>query len=176
VDDVREAFRRMRDATGLDFVDAGTTAETHTKIGSGTRRSYQPDRYGVGQWAPILISWVSGDEEPVLAGSVLGYGGSTSYWLSSSDQAYVTGEIIFDRDLSLVRGGFGGGLTRGNLVLHELGHLIGLDHVQDRGQLMYPSISDRSPDGFAGGDLAGLGQLGPAGGCLRLASPLGGLL
>ncbi len=83
----------------------------------------------------------------------------------------MTGEVVFDRDLSPVRPGFGPGLTRGNLVQHELAHVAGLDHVQDRGQIMYPSISDRSPDGYAAGDRAGLAQLGAQGGCLRIASP-----
>jgi hypothetical protein len=171
VEEVRESFRRLGAATGISFLDAGTTTETHVRIGAGSRPSYQPQRYGVGHWAPILISWVTAADEPVLAGNVLGYGGSTSYWTSLTDQAYVTGEVVFDRDLSLVRPGFGAGLTRGNLVQHEIGHVAGLDHVQDRGQVMYPSISDRSPDGYGPGDRAGLAQLGAQGGCLRTASP-----
>jgi hypothetical protein len=172
VDEVREAFRRLGSATGIQFVDAGTTTESHVRIGTGTRPSYQPSRYGVGGWAPILISWVTAADEPILAGNVLGYGGSTSYWTSLTDQAYVTGEVVFDRDLSLVRPGFGAGLTRGNLVQHEIGHVAGLDHVQDRGQVMYPSISQSSPDGYGPGDRAGLAQLGAQAGCLRTASPV----
>jgi hypothetical protein len=177
VDEIHEAFRGLASVTGLRFRYAGPTTETHLPIG-GTqrRRSYQPERYGEGNWAPILVSWVSERDEPVLAGNTLGYGGSTSYWLSSSDQAYVTGELVLDRDLGLLRPGFGAGLTRGNLFLHELGHVIGLDHVDDRSQLMYPTISDRSPADWGAGDRLGLRQLGTASGCLRVASPLGGLL
>ena len=70
-----------------------------------------------------------------------------------------------------MRAGFGAGLTRGNLEQHELGHVIGLDHVQDRGQVMYPSISDQSPDGYGPGDRAGLSILGRQSGCLNAASP-----
>ena len=176
VDDVREAFRRLGTATGMRFVDAGLTDEQHVRVGSGSRASYQPSRYGSGQWAPVLITWDTADDEPLLAGNVLGYGGSTSYWNGSSDQAYVTGEVVFDRDLSLVRAGFGPGLTRGNLMLHELGHVAGLDHVQDRAQDMFPSISSQSPDGYGSGDRAGLAQLGAQAGCLREASPVGGVL
>jgi hypothetical protein len=174
VDEAREAFRRLGDTAGIRFVDAGLTSERHIRIGTGTRTSYQPSLYGSGQWAPILISWVTAADEPVLSGNVLGYGGSTSHWNSSSDQAYVTGEVVFDRDLSIVRPGFGSGLTRGNLVLHELGHVAGLDHVQERPQLMFPSISSQSPDGFGAGDRSGLVQLGGAAGCLKVASPTGG--
>jgi hypothetical protein len=171
VAEVREAFRRLGGATGIAFVDAGTTTEVHARIGGPARRSYQPERYGSGVWAPILISWVDDDKEPVLAGAVLGYGGSTSYWTSESAPAYITGEVVFDRDLSVTRPGFGPGLTRGNLVLHELAHVIGLDHVQDRAQVMHPSISGQSPDGYGPGDVAGLARLGRSAGCLQVAAP-----
>lgn len=168
--DVHEAFRRLGAATGITFDDAGPTTERHARIGGSSRLSYQPARYGDG-WAPVLVSFATENDEPVLDGSVLGYGGSTSYWTSSTDAAYVTGELVLDRDLSLVRGGFGAGMTRGNLIMHELGHVAGLDHVTDRGELMYASISSQSPDGYGPGDRAGLAQLGAAAGCLRTARP-----
>jgi hypothetical protein len=176
VDEVREAFAHLGGALGVSFVDGGFTTERHLRIGGDERAAYQPTRYGVGRWAPILISWSSARDEPVLAGDVLGYGGSTSYWNASSDRAYVSGEVVFDRELSLVRPGFGAGLTRGNLVLHELAHLAGLDHVEQRSELLYRTISTHSPDGYGAGDRAGLDRLGAAAGCLRVASPLGGLL
>ena len=171
VDDVHEAFHRLGAATGISFAYAGPTTEVHHLIdGSEDRRSYQPERYGRA-WAPLLVSFVTGDSEPVLSGNVLGYGGSTSYWTSSSDPAYVTGEVVLDRDLSLVQPGFGAGMTRGNLIQHELAHVIGLDHVDDRSEVMYESISDESPDGYGSGDRAGLAQLGAAAGCLDVARP-----
>jgi hypothetical protein len=61
-------------------------------------------------------------------------------------------------------------------MVHELGHVAGLDHVQDRGQVMYPSISSQSPDGYGAGDRSGLAELGAQAGCLREASPEGGVL
>ena len=168
VEEVHEAFRRLGAATGIRFTFDGTTDEGHLPF--GTRETYQPQRYGT-RWAPILVSWAGPDTEPLLAGGVLGYGGSTSYWTSESDEAFVSGEVVFDVDTAVLRPGFGGGLSRGNLVLHELGHLAGLDHVDDRGQLMYPSVHGRSPDGFAAGDLAGLGAVGAENGCLDVATP-----
>lgn len=172
VGEVQEAFRRLSSATGIDFTYAGSTTEAHLAIGGGAqRRSYQPDRYGAGQWAPILISWTTPTTEPILSGSTLGYGGSTSYWLSNTDQAYVTGEVVFDRDLRVLRAGFGTGLTRGNLAQHEIAHVAGLDHVQDRSQVMYPSLSTQTPDGYGPGDRTGLAQLGQSAGCLNVALP-----
>jgi hypothetical protein len=79
--------------------------------------------------------------------------------------------VVFDTVQDGLHPGFGPGLSRGNLVLHELGHVAGLDHVQDAGQLMYPSISAGAPDGYAAGDLNGLAQLGAGSGCLAVATP-----
>ena len=46
------------------------------------------------------------------------------------------------------------------MILHELGHVMGLEHVDDPVQLMYPEID--APDGLAAGDLFGLRELGRA--------------
>jgi hypothetical protein len=54
----------------------------------------------------------------------------------------------------------------GPVLLHEIAHALGLAHVGDKGQLMYPVHSAESPSGFAGGDLAGLYRVGAAPGCL----------
>ena len=45
------------------------------------------------------------------------------------------------------------------VVLHELGHLVGLGHVSDQTQLMFPEGS-LATTAYAGGDLAGLARLG----------------
>ena len=53
---------------------------------------------------------------------------------------------------------------QGPVILHELGHLMGLGHVKTVGELMHPSgggTVDLGP-----GDLEGLRQLGASGGCL----------
>ena len=42
---------------------------------------------------------------------------------------------------------------------HELGHLVGLDHVQAATQLMYPETTSDLTD-FAPGDRQGLAALG----------------
>jgi ribosomal protein L24E len=166
--EVRAAFDRLSFATGIRFVYDGTTTEAHTLFGE--RQAYQPARYG-NRWAPILVSWTSAVVEPLLSGGTLGYGGSTSFWFNDSDEAYITGEVVLDVEGSILRDGFGAGLTRGNLVLHELGHVAGLDHVNDRSQLMYPSIHAGTTDGYATGDLTGLSQLGARQGCLTVAAP-----
>jgi hypothetical protein len=49
------------------------------------------------------------------------------------------------------------------LILHELGHAVGLDHVDDRSQVMYPY--EQSFRSYQYGDEAGLKLLGAAAGC-----------
>ena len=41
-------------------------------------------------------------------------------------------------------------------VLHELGHVAGLNHVARKGEVMYPYIDDLSPAVYSSGDKAGL--------------------
>ena len=57
------------------------------------------------------------------------------------------------------------------MILHELGHLMGLGHVRTRGELMHPAgggVVDFGP-----GDLEGLRQLGADGGCFQVMEPIG---
>jgi predicted Zn-dependent protease len=44
-------------------------------------------------------------------------------------------------------------------ILHELGHVAGLNHVARRSEVMYPEIDAGSPVAYGSGDLAGFGAL-----------------
>ena len=46
------------------------------------------------------------------------------------------------------------------LYMHEFGHAVGLDHVRDRRQLMYPRLQSDRPDTLGAGDRRGLRKLG----------------
>ena len=58
--------------------------------------------------------------------------------------------------------------SRGRELMHELGHVVGLDHPRraDRQEVMYPLLT-RTPAHWGRGDLAGLRIVGASGGCLR---------
>ena len=64
-----------------------------------------------------------------------------------------------------VSGGFGRGYTWGEVLMHELGHVIGLDHVGSAKQLMHDTVTARAAR-FGAGDLNGFRKVGDTFGCL----------
>jgi hypothetical protein len=51
------------------------------------------------------------------------------------------------------------------LVRHELGHAMGLSHVQQSNEIMYPYVGPSSPADYQAGDRAGLAAVGASAGC-----------
>ena len=156
---VHKAVAEISAATGLQFVYDGLTEEGP----SSAREAYQPDVYGK-RWAPVLIAWSSPTESPRLAGDVAGLGGSATVKETGTPSVRVGGEIQLDGpDLAetLVEP-YGPDRVQA-VIMHELGHVLGLGHVDDPGQLMYggPNTVTELQDG----DRAGLAVLG-SGACV----------
>jgi Matrixin len=153
---VVEAFSRVSEATGLHFVYEGATSESY----SSRRLAHQPDRYG-DRWAPILVTWVTRKEEPDLDGDTLGQGGSASVQVPDGQRVYVTGsvELVADKLARIQSRELNGKKVVQAVVMHELGHVVGLDHVNSRRQIMYPR-NQRGVSDYGRGDLAGLAALG----------------
>jgi hypothetical protein len=135
---ITKAVAAVSKATGLRFIDDGATTELPTN----DRAAYQPLRYG-DRWAPVLIAWTDAQETPALAGDVVGFGGSQSYWFGDPDNrqnsVYLSGTVALDApDFTKAAGTPGGPGVELAIVEHELGHLVGLAHVNDRTQIMNP--------------------------------------
>lgn len=177
VENVREAFRRLSEATGITFVDDGMTDETDRTT------AYVPDRYGT-RWAPILIAWVhfpdsqTNGAQQILGNTLpLSVGGVTvSARLRFNVDAYndeSTKAPIGDGFGPPAASGTGpigrNNITWGRIVLHELAHVAGLGHTSDPGSLMYPDAAQQTirPTGFSKTDLTGLRYLGKDAGCLQ---------
>jgi hypothetical protein len=153
---VPEAIAVVSAATGITFIYDGTTRE----LPSPQRPPYQPDAYG-DRWAPLLIAWTTPEVAPQLKGKVIGTGGSTHYGYDDGPKTFVTGGLDLDApqiaDELLNPNGH---LYATAVILHELSHVMGLDHVEDPTQLMYPEIG--TPEGLSEGDLNGLYALSKA--------------
>ena len=152
---VTEAVERISAATGLQFVFDGTATETPT----AQRENFQPDRYG-DRWAPVLIAWSDPTEFSGLAGSVIGVASSESVEADGGERALVSGQVALDTtQLSELLRYNGGRSIAVATITHELAHLVGLGHINDPQQLMYPSARPLVTN-LGSGDRAGLAALG----------------
>jgi hypothetical protein len=78
----------------------------------------------------------------------------------------VYGGVAVDATQRLPAKGFAAGQSTGALLLHEIAHTVGLDHVGATSQLMYPRLQNTFKARFEAGDLAGLQAVGASRGCL----------
>lgn len=147
---INEAIEKVSAISGLKFEIEGITDENP----SDERKSFQPDRYG-DRWVPILIAWTDPSEISRLDDDVAGLAGSNIVHVNKENvDVYITGQVALDgpdiKDMKLS--------DARTVVMHELGHLVGLGHVEDESQIMNPTGG--SVTEFQQGDKAGLVSLG----------------
>ncbi len=151
---VKEGVRRLSEATGLTFVFDGMTDEVPRL------QAFQDlDK-------PVWIGW-AGDEETDLwqqEGDVVGLGGSAAVVNRNGRQVYASGYVVMRPDLRLPPT-FGQGETEGTVLLHELGHLVGLGHVADQNEVMHDGVTHFSGESYGPGDRRGLWEVGAKQGC-----------
>jgi hypothetical protein len=151
VDLVKDAVARVEEVSGLRFEYAGKSNERpHWD---------KPATPMIGPARPVLVSWARDDEVPQLSGKVAGIGGSASVGTPDGRLRYVTGEVTLDASsFARLTAQLRGEPEERAIVLHELGHLVGLAHVSDPGELMSAHNVGRLD--FGPGDLTGLAKLG----------------
>ncbi len=162
---VREGIRRVHLATGLDFSYVGSTDQKPTPYGSDVKGT------------DVIIGWRSAKDFKPFAKhpGTVGLGGNRYYsGFEEADGSKVSkafqGGVVLNASLrSQVQNGYGKGYTWGEVIIHELGHVVGLAHAAAESQIMYYSVIRRNAD-WGAGDLAGLRQLGDTRGCLKRGS------
>jgi hypothetical protein len=152
---LRQALRLVHEASGLEFSYAGTTtAVPYRTDGSSRTRSD----------AAFTIAFATGRQVRQFRTDVVGLGGFV--WRGN---AIVHGLVSLDKGARL-KDSFGLGQTWGTLMLHELGHALGLAHAGGREQVMHSGINSKSRGSYQAGDLTGLRREGAVGGCLPSTS------
>ena len=148
------AVEQLARATGISFRFDGVTDEP-----ADPARPLVHHRYG-SRFAPVLVAWA----DPRVIGGAAGLGGLNFVGVASGPGQAVTGFAYVGRHVT----GIGGDTLQTGVLLHELGHVIGLGHADDTLQVMN-SVGDAGLPltAYRDGDLAGLDRLGRAAGCLQ---------
>ena len=154
---VTRAVDDVATATGLTFHYLGTTQYR----GSVT----DPAQASWPEGTDLLVTVAGEQESATLAGSTIGFASLLrSAWVGA-DARIGRAEIVLEREFLSSAASADMGAVR-ELVMHELGHAVGLAHAGDASQVMYPSMSGRANPVFQAGDRAGLARVGAAQGCL----------
>jgi len=152
---IRQALDRVSRASGLAFVLDGSTDEDFS-----LDRQLMQETYGDG-WAPVLILWTNADSEPELRGRAVGFSRPEIQMRgqTASSMRIVSGQVALDAPdfQRIIVGPRGLALARA-IIMHELGHVVGLDHVDDRGELMRELSHGQTT--WGPGDRTGLAILG----------------
>lgn len=147
------AIQNVERATGLKFEYVGISDRRPLD------KAPRIHTLGMSKAPPVIISWATPDEAPALAGDVAGYAGSSYILIDHRPTHFATGQVVLDSAVfaELSQTPPGSAQARA-IAMHELGHLVGLDHVDDRHELMYARNVGQLD--FGPGDRAGLALLG----------------
>jgi len=160
---IDEAVGRLSAATGLWFQYVGDTGHV-PRFGAPLppgQHGFHPDGFDV------IIGLAHPQLTDEVDGGTIGMTQTAYAYTSANDTQYEWATVVVDMD---VLGGDTNEWLRGDsagpVLMHELGHLAGIDHVNDPGQVMYPVARDDGPTTYGAGDLDGLWRVSAWNGCL----------
>jgi hypothetical protein len=151
---IAEGIVEISSVSGLEFQHLGSTDTQPWTEQQELRPKHEP----------VVIGWATPRSFSALSGRTVGV--AWSRWdrnEAAQELHYVTGQMVLDAPQlrRLLRQPDGRAQARA-IVLHELGHLVGLLHVDDPGELMHSENVGRLD--WGPGDREGLAVLG-AGTC-----------
>jgi hypothetical protein len=146
---ISEAVERLQAATGLPLVPAGDTTFTPT--------SATPTQSGAAS-GDIVIALSDSAHTDLVPGLIVGMT-NISY-----TSVIIKASVVIDMGDVASRPEWSS-TGAGPVLLHELGHAVGLTHVGDATQLMNAIATSSGPTTYGAGDLTGLWQVGAAQGC-----------
>lgn len=145
-DTVDSGVRAISEVSGFEFRYDGETDD----------RSFRQRAVDGQRPSPVLIAWADSSEVPDLEGTTAGIGGATPV-RSGGRVRFVAGLVVLDTAAYDRMAATGDDQGQQLILAHELGHVLGLDHVDDSGELMNAEYVGQ--DGFGEGDAEGLQQL-----------------
>lgn len=163
--DLDEAVAEVSELSGHTVEIVGEVSERP----DAQRELVQPDRYG-DRWAPVLVAFaVPGENDLPLTDVDRGLASPVAVGLDG-ERVYVTGQLVLNVEREELRAGSDDRASSwGTTLRHELGHLLGLAHVDEEAELMH-TFPGEGPVAWGDGDRRGLGAMG-AGPCLPTPAP-----
>jgi hypothetical protein len=143
---IRPAVSRAQAASGLEFVYDGTSSDTWD-----AHEHARTDE-------PVLISFTPTLADSAAHPDAVGLGGSAFATGGVRQAYYLTGQIALLRPWFLDASAHHRTSEEQSIVMHELGHVLGLGHVDDPTQVMSPESHGLTA--YGDGDLAGLALMG----------------
>jgi hypothetical protein len=146
---LNEAIKWIEAASGFDFQYVGEATGSLSLAGG----------IDAPAGAMAVLGFSNDTQSPNMAGGVVGLGGAGGT---------ANLELGGDGKLYLVKGGFaiadvddlGSGDELLSTLMHEMGHMVGLAHVNAPGELMQPVLSNPPQTTYGNGDLNGMYSLG----------------
>ena len=169
----RAAVARLARETGISLRYLGTTTYVPrgnaVPVGSTTYYDFDHREMERRTGATLVVAFATPSQSNLYR-NVDGKAGVGGFYAERTTQRHphriTHAYALVNPSLPGLKGGHGRGQTRGSLMLHELGHAFGLDHVGDRLMVMHPELTRSSYGEYNNGDLAGLRKVGRPAGCM----------
>lgn len=145
---IERAIARVSAATGLTFQDEGDTR----------KRPFTAQFVPIGTDRPVVIGWGATEEFPELASDVAGLGGGAAEGGVLGRAYYVTGGVALDTAVFTAPEVAKRPQVMEAIVVHELAHVVGLNHVNEPSELM--AAANNGQIDLGPGDREGLARLG----------------
>ena len=143
VTDMIHAVKRLEKLTNRKFIIKNTQTSLDLRALNSVRKNQ------------VLIGWIDPENSDLLRDNTSGVSLN-----AQTSSRIIKGLIALNiQHNERFNPGEGEGLYRQNLYLHELLHMLGLEHTEDRSSLMYPSVVESTPNGPSEKDASYIEQI-----------------